>query len=238
MDIVIPYIADPHDGLELRYALRSIDKYLSGFGSLFIVGNAPKWLHNYKSIQGKDYTGRPQFSIKEKIIAACKDERVGDDFIMWHDDHYLLGECFGLSYWYDISLSGLASISTKGYKRVVEDTLSKFPDGLNYDVHCPIVFNKTQFVQTMYHTEEQLVKSTYCNSINAAGFYMPDCKLNFPYAYSAIRAKINDRLFFSTGVYSLNEDMIRVLNELYPEASRWEYPNPSSWTMKGVAGLK
>jgi len=38
MDIAIPYKASQYPGVELKYALRSIGKYLTGYDKVILIG--------------------------------------------------------------------------------------------------------------------------------------------------------------------------------------------------------
>src|SRR4051812_48140009 len=92
-DIVIPLNNRSYQkNIELRYCLRSIEKHLSGVGNVFIVGHMPEWVTNVIYIPFEE-DPRNRFrdrNIMLKVSEACKDSRVSDDFLMIHDDHFLL----------------------------------------------------------------------------------------------------------------------------------------------------
>src|SRR5690242_4297239 len=87
MDIVIP-VKIGAQSIELIYALRSLEKNLNGFGEVFIVGdkiNALKGL-NYIKVKDDKSSKFKERNIYRKILAACNDERVSEDFIFTNDD--------------------------------------------------------------------------------------------------------------------------------------------------------
>ena len=54
------------------------------------------------------------------------------------------------------------------------------------------------------------------------GQVMKDVKINTPLVRGEIMAKIEGRMFFSTGPISLVGEMVDVFDELYPEKSKFE----------------
>lgn len=226
MTIVIPYKPDIHEGYELRYALRSIEKNLAGFHKLYILGRPPNW---FKGVwfPSTDWPGRKQFTIYSKIIERCFDSpHESDDFLMWNDDHFLnkLLRVSDIKYWHN---GLLATELYKGlsirYREAVVNTLKTIPEGFNFDIHTPIIYNKSQFRKLFSNkTEEICIKSYYCNSLNIEGEKMDDCKIDTLLSEEAIKVRIKDKLFFSTGSNAIREPMKKVLEELYPNKSRWE----------------
>lgn len=229
MDLIYPYATDPHGGLELIYSLRSIEKYLTGYGQVFIIGDKPKWLKNVIHVPllatERAMSGRKEFNIMSKIKRACEDERVSDEFIMVHDDHFLLRplDVKEFDYWHNGSLQDALKKAHSGYKRTVQNTIDyNMGSGNNSDIHVPIVFNKGKFLSYVcsapWHQKEFCIKSLYAHTMG--GEYMEDCKINSPLTRNQFYDKIAGRLFFSTGPYFLQGD--NFLEELYSEKSKFE----------------
>lgn len=243
MDIVIPY-KNTGEGLELRFALRSIEKYLKGFDvsendhrgtdNIWIVGELPTWLrertennHFYRvsNILHDDASGRKQYNIMRKLFAASTDECVSKKFIYWNDDHFLLKPLHvnEIKPWYHGTLKDALEKSTNRYHTAVLNTLNHFGNIKNFDIHVPCVFEKEKIHQ-LYRLEwgsnEYIIKSSYFN--DSEGEEMTDCKINAPKTKEAIEERIKDRLFFSVGPNGLRSQMIKKLNELYPDKSKYE----------------
>ncbi len=224
MTIVIPYKPDIHDGLELLYALRSIEKNLTGFTNLIIIGNAPDWF-NGVCFRAEDFAGRKQYTIYAKLNILQYYAVVTDNFLMWNDDHFLLQplQVSDIKYWHNGLLADeLHRGLSARYREAVNNTL-KFQSGLNFDIHTPIIYNKAQFRKLFSNkTEEVCIKSYYCNALKIEGEKMDDCKIDQLLSKEAIKERIKDRLFFSTGSNGFREPMKELLQEMFPVPSRWE----------------
>jgi len=225
MTIVIPYKRDIHDGLELFYALRSIEQNLTGFTDLLIVGKPPDWFKG-KWIVSEDYAGRKQFTIYHKLIQAIYGYINNEpDFIMWNDDHILLQPLAvkDFKYWHNGLLSDeLKRGLSMRYREAVKNTL-EFQSGYNFDIHTPIIYNKDKFKLLFSNKSEEIcIKSYYCNALRIEGERMEDCKIDSLLSEEAIKERIKDKLFFSTGSNGIREPMKELLQELYQKPSRWE----------------
>lgn len=225
MTILIPYKPDLHEGEELRFALRSIDKYLTGFTNLIIIGQPPEWYNGiYMKVQ--DYPDRKQFTIYNKLLLATNREDVADNFILWNDDHFLLRhiDVTDIKYWYEGMLADTNS-KTYGvrYYQAIQNTLRIIPNTFNFDIHVPIIFNKAKF-RAMFSnkTTEICIKSYYCTVSGVNGEPMTDLKINQLFSEDAIRELLKGRIFFSTGSNGIRIPMMKVFNELYPDKSQWE----------------
>lgn len=221
MDIVVPYRKEANE-IELTYCLRSIEKYLTGYRDIWVIGDKPSL--KVKHLPCSDIQGRKEYSIAWKISHACKCDAISENFIMFNDDHFLLKplDISEIKYWHNGPLEDAKERGSGGYRRAVMDTIEKLNGGLNYDIHTPIIYNKKHFLRLFTWQEELCVKSMYCNQMNVEGEFMTDCKLNFPYSKTAIEEKLKDRLFFSTGHFVMIDEMLEVFNELYPNPSKYE----------------
>lgn len=233
MTIVIPYRDEVHKGLELKYALRSIEKYLSGWDEIILIGQHPENI-SIPFAYYDDYPGRKEFSIYNKLMAACACLKISDDFILWNDDHFLTQplDVSQMKYWHNGRLEKElkyvvnGEIRTAGgrYRKAIEHTLEEAPMTLNWDIHVPIVFNKEKFKATFAGRQDELcVKSFYCykNGITNNEF-MEDLKIPFQMPYERLKEKIADRLFFSIDSAAIGPDLIRLWGELYPSPSKYE----------------
>lgn len=143
----------------------------------------------------------------------------------WNDDHFLLRHFHveDFKYWHNGELEKEYKRARGEYKICVENTMRATP-GFNYDIHVPIVLNKTQLPECMrlfnWKDNQYTIKTIYSQGRKESE-YMDDCKINFTYSKRAIYNKLQG-LFFSTGEYGLCPEMIEVFNELYPNPSNYE----------------
>lgn len=220
MDIVIPYRKDILDGLELKYALRSIEKNLLGWDDIILIGDRPGW-YTGEHIPASDTPGRKEYNIYQKLLIACAED-ISEDFIMWNDDHYML-KLSEIKYWHNGPLVNEYKRMIGGrYRIAIQNTLEDLPDALNYDIHVPIVYNKTEF-QNIFRNmaQEVCIKSYYSNKCQIKGHWMDDLKIEGQFTIKEIEELIKDKTFFSTGTMIFKE-MFSVLAELFPHKSQSE----------------
>lgn len=177
---------------ELRFSLRSIETYLSGYDRVFVIGHKPAFLTNVIHIPASDNSNIPDTNILNKLKKAC-DSDCSEDFIMFNDDHYLLdfysAKDFPAYYEGDIS-DYLKKRSPDGYWRRVRNTLNYLKENNHptkfYDIHTPIVYNKQKFVDNVFNKYNQdlpdgmILKSLYANQTEVNSVEMKDGKSKTP----------------------------------------------------------
>ena len=153
-DIVIPLsLESKFDNLELRLALRSIEKYATNIGNIHVVTADP--LKDFKNInviyQQDTEKHLKDVNLINKIITAASHPDVSQNFMFWSDDQLLTAPL-------DLDKAPIVSNSrtkedfkeatSKWQKRLlntleyVEKETGK-PLAYNYDSHVPQPYNKT-----------------------------------------------------------------------------------------------
>jgi hypothetical protein len=229
------------DDNEIRFSLRSLRKNLKGFRNVFVVGAQPDFLQNIIHIPAEDVFDpalNADANIIGKVLAACADERLADDFLFINDDHLILqpmevGEIpafhkgnmldykpqyWELNYW------------RKRLKRTMETLFLKGLPAFHYDCHTPILFNKHRFFEIMsnfdYASEIGLtMKSLYGNSEYAeTGVFLTDEKRTVFKNYTL--PELNERLlscgFLSFNDQGLNKPLMYWLWKMFPEQTEYE----------------
>lgn len=229
MDIVIPLgTGSRWQNNELRFALRSIEKYLTGYDKIFIIGECPSYLQNIVHIPCPDFTGRKEYSVFNKIMKAVKDERCSDYFVFWNDDIFLIDNLHtaDFKFWYEGTLQSKYEQSHGHYKAAIKNVIDVCTSDCDYtDIHTPIIYKKDYFykyVACNNWDKEYVIKSSYTSVMSASFEPMPDLKINKAMTYYEIKARIKDRLFFSIGTYGVCPAMTKVLTELFPDKSKYE----------------
>lgn len=232
LSVVIPLGSGSRmQNLELKYCLRSIEKYLTGVKNIIIVGEKPAFLNLDEIIHlPKKDTARKQESIKRKIEAAFNHPECTENVAFWNDDYILMQETevskIKNYYWKD-----LGRVSEKGAIHLRRDLVKKKLPLRHYDIHYPILYNKAMFKEAMSHFEwvdrDFVIKSLYGNFHKLEGEEMQDSKpsLSRQLAYGEIKESIRGRWLFSYSDDCFKQPMIRLLNELFPEPSRFELVN-------------
>lgn len=229
VDICIPYNdRSTQKHLELRMCLRSIEKHLNGIRNVFIIGHKPDFVTNVIHIPYED-DPRNRFrdrNICSKILAAFERRDVSDNILMVHDDHFLLQDYGAGAFPY--YHCGPMVPGQGQYAHTKENTISVVGECNNYDTHCPIVFNKQKFMNTVAKVDWNkwygyCIKTLYCVLNGIEGEYMEDSKIRLPLTYPQIIDQIRGRKWFSIGDRCFVENgMKRVLEDLYTNKSKYE----------------
>lgn len=154
-DIVIPLSKESkNQNLQLRIALRSIQKYVHNLNNVWILTEyLPQWVQNVRVMQIPDsYTRNKDANLFKKLLAAVNNPQVLQHFIFLSDDQLFVAP-------YDPNISktvfnrrGRSSFSKsnkKWCKRMVAtfDKLLQYDIQLdcNFDAHVPVTYTKKDF---------------------------------------------------------------------------------------------
>lgn len=146
-------------GDELRYSLRSIEKYYPNH-KIWIVGYKPNWLRNinYLPVEQK---GNKWSNSVNNIIQACKCEEISEDFILMNDDFYCINPIFSLEEIINSNLGLLEGVINKYKKQKSEWAkgfiyINELLKELNikeplysYEAHLPLKINKQKFLEVI-----------------------------------------------------------------------------------------
>lgn len=220
------------------YALRSIQKYLTGYKEIWIIGDCPAWVQNIQYIKCDEQQGKNARNILNKILKAFERSReVGETVLQWQDDIYLTQplNVSDIKYWYDRTLAEAIYEHHGNYHTYITNTALKVTeDARFYDIHTPIIYKKARFEQLArsydWVRKNFILKTLYCTNSFIHPQYidgiqteqMSDCKVATPLRYNEIKKKIEGSMFFSTSPQGLNTEMIEIFEELYPEKSKFE----------------
>lgn len=219
MDVLIPLgNKSKFNDQELKYCLRSIEKYLNGFERIFIIGELPRFINPdsivYIPLKESNRTGRKEYNIFSKIIAAI-DAGISEWFYFTNDDHFLLEELSttDLPNYYDGTIDEWIEKKGGKYHIALQNTIK----GKYFDVHTPIVYNSDLFQKSvggLDWSKEYVIKSSYCNFLGLDGIEIKDPILRG--SDREPKGKI-----FSTDPYSFG-NVRGFLHERFPDKSRFE----------------
>lgn len=223
MQIIIPLIESQQDNIELRYCLRSIQKYLTGVTGVTIIGYLPAWTRNISHIP---FPAAVNTEWKEKNIydKLCQ---VKGRFLYMNDDHYLLREYNArkFPYYYEDTLKErMQKCSVRNvYLHTIKNTIEITGIKQFFDIHCPILLDR-DFLSAKINWNKEF---GYCLKTLYASWdkqFIPatDLKLSASFDENQIRSLLRDREWFSTNEAAWNEPMIKVMDELYSLKSNYE----------------
>lgn len=221
---------------EIKYSVRSVQKHLSNYRNIIIIGEKPAFFNNeIIHIPYADEFGNKATNIMAKILCAAKDERTSRSFILFNDDYFLLKPTDALTYpYYYKNTLHQALEKNKGnydfYQHIqyTIKALSQLGFELkNFDSHYPIVYDKSRVIEVVQKYDWNvpfgyIFKSLYCNSIGIEGTHKDDCKLNHPHLLTNWPNITKNMDMFSIGDRCVNKAMEQFLNQLYPEKSKYE----------------
>jgi hypothetical protein len=218
---------------ELRYSLRSLDKYVTGIRNVYLVGRRPDWIRDVIHIPYHDYHPCKERNIMEKVMRACKEPDLSEQFLHVHDDHFALAPVGAseVPFWYRSELGKLSLRvpPSNNYRQALINTdaalRARGRDVKNFDLHYPIIYDKELFPLAMMSydwSDCYVVKSLYANSVRIDGETIQDLKINAALDMRDLVARMMGRPWFSLGPSALNKKMKDLLQALYPERSPWE----------------
>lgn len=224
-DIVIPLgTGSKLKNFELRMCLRSIEKNITGYRNIFIVGECPEFLQNITHIPVTDLYKESDRNIEHKIMVACNHPDLSETFLFGNDDHFILkpfqADKFPFYYSGDLG-EYIRKRGNDEYGKRAQNTYSHLKEqGLptnHFDIHTPILYNKEKFINLVsaldWNQKTYIIKSLYANSLKIEGEQIEDHKYNNPPTKDV-------------GVYStypnLRASVTRFLTEQFPKPSKYE----------------
>jgi len=122
---------------EIRYSLRSIEKYCSDIGNVIIVGDEVDFLKGVLFIKMEDTYNKPWKNVFDKVRAVCMEESVSDDFLLMNDDFFAFDSFIA---------SEVPFYANKGGNGGASGTI-------DFATHKPIRINKELYLKMPMHTD-------------------------------------------------------------------------------------
>lgn len=212
---------------EIRFSLRSVEKYCSGYRNIYVIGDVPVFLRNVIAHKVKDGVSKVH-NILNKILYACNLPDLSDDFLFMNDDHFFTEYTDVSDYPNYYSTLNIKEFTNAAYKEIINDTVKHFKDFKFFDIHKPIIYNKAKFIEMAKnvpindHYLGLLIKSSYGNYHKIKGKKVNDCILRNPYKIKEIEQIVKGSGVFSIHDTAINQDLIDYFNLHYPVASNFE----------------
>lgn len=157
-----------NDDLELKYSLRSLERYVIDFGNIYITGRCPEFINEDKIIYtyAKDI-GTPMTNHWWKVLATVKNTNISEDFALMYDDIFFTSIVKMMEYpAYKRGLLGESHTGSTAYRMCLEETKqwllgNKLPI-IDFELHVPFIYNREEFIK-MGNPEGRAVRSTYGN---------------------------------------------------------------------------
>lgn len=237
-DIIIPLKKSKDNYEDLKFCLRSVEKYVENYRDVWIIGDLPPWIKNVKNIPFSDAKSKEwkEKNILDKIQACCMNRSITEDMFFFNDDFVVLKpiDATRYPYYYKGTCEQSYHVNQRNPYRITMYHTMKFLEGRgfkdrNFDIHTPIIYNKKKFMSTFdigdidFRTKYGYgIKTLYCSVNKVKPVFMEDCKLGNGKTREEIFESINDRSIFSYNDFALRGELKGVLNELFPEKSKFE----------------
>lgn len=234
-DLVIPLgKGSKHANFELRYCLRSIEKHLTNYGRLFIVGEFPDFLNSEAiHISQPFVSGNPARNIAMNLLEACRDERLSERFMYLNDDYFFTAPVDTATYptYHKGELSNTIRHNVTDYRKHVNTTIKHLQElGLptfDYDVHYATIFEKSKLADLIertnfYRSFGLILKSLYFNTYPTEAVQRTDCKQMQIKTLEQWQAYARTTEVFSIADTCINPTFKQFMAETFPEKSKWE----------------
>ena len=203
----------------LRYCIRSIEQYCE-YDSLYVVGYLPDYLDCNHIPQTNEWP-IAQIDGTDKLRKAVEHPEISDEFILFHDDMYLLESYQPTQYhhgWLSDKYDNLGDCKRKNCIRI---TLKYLGQGRNYELHFPMPMIKSE-VQEMLSTYRWkygiVYYSLYANLYDSfAKEDRKDCKIMHQ---KVTESDIKGQRCFST--QSEGNHLKELMETIYPKPSVYE----------------
>lgn len=176
-----------HYNEELRFSLRSVERFCPEITEIIVVGEPIHFLSDkVKFYSLAEEQGNKEYRIGMKVYNTCKLGYVKGDFIFMNDDFFFTKPIdFSLNY----CKGELKETNMQNYQKAIFDTkqylISQQLSYNHFDVHTPIIYNSKKFINLKPHLDRSrlatngfVVKSLYGNVNKLVPTMYEDCKLN------------------------------------------------------------
>lgn len=239
--------------VELRYSLRSIAANCKGYDRIFLCGCCPGWIakpgadprHPLVYLPCDDPYDCTHKNMMHKILHACHNSDISDDFVMQGDDHfYVKPYDFGKIQPYekgDLPTCFKQNEIAPNYRTSLMDTREwLIRNGLphrNGSQHCGQPFRKSLLLEHEKDLFEPAFKFPYgleSSSIMAALLvyegiytytYRHDCKFSHFDGETGLLERIGEDFCFSIYNRAFDFGLKKILQKWWPTASPWERTN-------------
>jgi hypothetical protein len=197
LDVVYPLKVQPNNE-ELRYSLRSLVNL--PHRKVWFIGHKPRWTRRAQYVPNVQ-EGTKYDNARGNILAACREPGLTDDFVLMHDDFFIMRPIASVPVYHRGSLQeALDRWAIKGkYWQKMKATLELLQaegvaNPLFYEMHTPCVFNKQRLLEIAerFPGTDYMIRTVYQNLNGGGGEEIPDVKL------FKIGETIPDREFLST----------------------------------------
>lgn len=195
---------------EIKYSIRSLEKYMLDLRNIYIVGEYPPFLKKAIHIPANDFSDKKEINAFSKILKACEHSDVSEEFLLMNDDFFMLDTFLGSDFpFYALKNSNGGPCGTN-----------------SFHIHSPLRIKKEWFLKMPLDKSLSSCKSPrtfYCNFFKAPPTFCTDFVLTTCDNSVSFDKQIKDKPCFSISNTLMNfEPFYKWLKNLYPIKSTFE----------------
>lgn len=225
---------------EIRFSLRSVEKYLKGFRNIYVVGECPAFLQNVIHIPATDEFDpavNADGNMILKILKACALPDLSDDFLFMNDDFVFMKPVVAseIKWMYKGDMKDRPESFWKEqfYRHRLRRTYETLRDlgetTLQYDYHAPMRMNKHSFREVMEHFDFTegiglTFRSLYGNVMKLPAERLTDQKRTVykHYRLGELQEYLNPATFLGYNDMGLSKTLKHFLISIFPDKSSFE----------------
>lgn len=195
---------------ELRFSLRSLEKYMGDLGKVFVVGEKPDWLGGVEHLTAFDEQKKQWQNVLLKVRQVCSLPNLSAEFLLMNDDFFAVEPFRGedVPFWSVTGASGGSS------------------GAISFAIHRPMRINKEWYLKMPLTIETPGVfspRSFYANFYKAKPVPVRDVILRPGKGMPPFLDQLRGQSWFSIDDVTMTDPEFRqFIFELYPEPSAYE----------------
>lgn len=217
------------DSDEIRYSLRSVEKYFP-HGKVWFYGGKPAGIEPDEYVKVIQQGASRYAKVTNTIRQICMNDDITEDFWLFNDDFFVMQrtkepdpQYNGDLYRHIVQIENRHSMTTSAYSKKLRETVIQLErkgyGTLNYAVHVPILINKAKAIDTLNEfSGYPMFRSLYGNMHQIGGRNEEDVKVNKPLDSFDKNSK-----FLSTNDVTFSNGLVGAyIREKFKDPCKWE----------------
>lgn len=217
---------------EIRYSLRSVDRYLP-HRNVYVIGERLHWFNGITHIPENDPHQNKTANGLHKIFRAASEPEISDPFILMNDDFFFWDFVSEIVPYRRSTISdSMRMHPTKGgyYYNSLKETKDLLDglglDDLDFEVHYPALFYKENLRNAirlgLRHSKHFLIRSFYHNLYQLPGIETMDFKINSWVDWAFQKNRPNVHLYSVSDFAVGNREIQEWIDRKFPRPCRFE----------------
>lgn len=221
------------DGIneELKYSIRSVVESFPD-SNIWVVGGKPDWyVGNYIKVEQKESKYK---NAVENLKTISVSDQISESFVLMNDDFYIIKKINKIENFHGGYLLNKINLYQKlngnsQYTRKLSGTYKKlkalgFENPLDYELHVPMIMEKTKLKTVLELIDQFLWRSIYGNKFEVGGTEMQDVKVytSGPLVLKSYNLNIDSHTYLSSADSSFNNIFNKILKDKFNKKTKFE----------------